>query len=139
VLNDRMTVIDLLRDHIHGSRGSLQLGAIDHLLTLGAAARVCWRGRSRWNVPNGDLADLGVSGSGNPIDLYALVNDGVVVNHVVIDDGRVVVNPGYLGRREPVVRKIVLIEVVKRDERVMVGVQAEIEVQTHAHAVVTVA
>jgi hypothetical protein len=134
-----MTVIDLLGDHIHGSSGSLQLGAVDDQLTFGCASRIRRGGRSSWHVPNGNLAELSVGSGCDAVHLDALIHDSVVVYNVIVDDCRVVVDTRYLGPGKPAVGIVVLMKVVERNESEVVGAQTEIEVQTHMNAVIAVA
>jgi len=68
---------------------------------------------------------LGVGGSRHVFDRDAMVDDGVVVHRVIVDDGGVIVDSGDLGRWQTMMAQIVAVKVSHGDEAKVVGVETE--------------
>jgi len=82
-------------------------------------------------------ADLGVGSSGDALRADALVDDGGVVDGVIIDDGRVVVDFCHLGWRQTIMREIVLVKILYRDKCEVLRMESEFEANSHGNAVET--
>ena len=135
-MNDGMPIINFLRDHGgRALRGRFELRPINHGVGFGPHRRRGGSSGSRRCVMDGNFADFGVSGGGDAVNFDAFVDHGFINDGIVIDNGGVIINPGDLGRSQPVVIKIVMIEIVHGDERKVLGVQSEIEADRNMDAV----
>ena len=92
MLDYRMLIIDFLSDHVNWPRRCFELGSINRQFTFGRnPGSRCGRGPGR-GIANGDFLNRGMSRSGDAVHFDTLVNHRVVIDRVVVDDGRVVVN-----------------------------------------------
>ncbi len=83
--------------------------------------------------------DLPVRGRGDSLNPDTPVHEPVIVHNVVVDHRRVVINLRHLPRRQTMMRIIVIVEVMQRNERKVFRPQAEIEVEPDVHPVETIA
>jgi len=90
-----------------------------------------------WRIVNSRSWNRRMRRSGHLLHRNALIHYGAVVNRVVIDDRRALINIFHLRRRQLMPAKIALGKIVHRDERKMVRSQPEIEVHSDRRAVET--
>ena len=136
MLDHRVTFINFLRDHGYRFGWGLELRPIHHQLTFLRWTPIQGPCRVIRCVAEMNRADRGMSGSGDAVDLNALIDDRfVIIDDVVVDDGGVVVNLGDLRAWQAAMGKIVVVEIVQRDERIMVRVQTEIEIHSNADTI----
>ena len=81
--------------------------------------------------------DLGVSGRRHPVNGNAAIDDDILLDHVIVDDGRAIVESVDFNRRQPAMREIMLTEITQGDKGEQVGRQSEVEVQADADAVIS--
>src|SRR2546423_14576584 len=63
-----------------------------------------------------------------------MIHHGISVDGVVVDDGRIVVNPSHLGSRHAMTPNVPLAEIMKRNKCKMIGPQTEIEAESNVRA-----
>ena len=71
---------------------------------------------ARIDVVDRNRADRCVGAGGNAAHINALVDDGVVVDIEIIDDGRVIVNLRHLGRWNAIIVRVRTAEILRRYE-----------------------
>jgi len=72
---------------------------------------------------------------GHSFDWEAAIDNGGVVHRVVINDCSVVVDASHLGRRQPAVVQVALVEIMDANKGKVIRVKPEIEVQSDMHAI----
>lgn len=128
-MDGRVTVVDLLGHHGRGThRRGFELWPINYRRAPINRLRSRYLSATCRRIPDRHLMNLSVRSRRDALDLNALVDDRVVVHDVIIDDRGVVIDLRDLGRSQPAMADVVVVEVSERHEREMFGAQTKIEI-----------
>src|SRR5437762_9517287 len=73
--------------------------------------------------------------SGYPINRDAMVDNGIVLNRIIVDDGGPVIHVPHFGHGQPAMTQIVVGKIVDPYERVVFRAKTKIEIQAYIDAV----
>jgi len=88
-------------------------------------------------ITHGGALDGRARRRAHALDRDAVIYDRGFIHRVIIDDRRVVIDLGDLGRLQTVVAQVALVEILYTDKRKLVRMQAEVEAGTHVNAIIT--
>jgi hypothetical protein len=136
-----MTGIDALSHYSwRWRRSRRQFAAIDNVSTFrrttgqppsGTVAGV------GWYIAQRSAANGGARFRRDAVHGYAVIDDGISIHRVIINDGGVVVDPRHFAARKSVMAEIATAEIAERYEGEMIGTQAKVERKAHAGAAIS--
>ena len=138
MLNLRMALVHFLRDDGDRFRGRLQLGAIDN--GLGGSATLGWRlggMRTRRRRLDGGAGYGSGRGRGNTLHGRPVIDDGLVPDAVIVDDGSMCKDAASAIRSEAMATQVAIGEIMQSNEREVLGAETEIEAGADSRAVET--